>query len=69
MHCLCDLQGRPPAQLADNRSGFDLSPLARRLPPILLRSESIFKYLAGCFARGLGEREWCNKEVEGSAKN
>jgi hypothetical protein len=27
MHRLCDLQGRPPAQLAGNRSGFYLSPL------------------------------------------
>ena len=69
MHRLCDLQGRPPAQLAGNRSGFYLSPLDSRFPPILLRSESILEHFTGCFARSLGERERCYVESQGSDEN
>ena len=47
MHRLSDLQGPPVAQLAGNRSGFDLSPLDSSLPPIFLRSKSILKHLTG----------------------
>jgi hypothetical protein len=69
MHLLCDLQRRPPTQLAGARSESYLRPLEGRLPPILLRSEAISEGLAGPLARRLAERDRCHEEGQSSGEN